>query len=1700
MNPDDDDAINDLKPPRLVCDVLPSVGLSFLKALENCKLKSKRNPRIDLQAYAEDELVRKQYRELYCEMPGSPRSTFLMVFSPDGSKVASTHGNHNIYVTDLRSGKNIKTLVGHPRTPWCIAFHPTCNELLASGCLGGQVRVWDLSGGSEVWTANSQTVIASIAFHPSDRILVIATYNELYFWDWSKREPFTHTATCNTKEKVRYVAFDRLGLKLITGIANTPQYRWDRSRVVTSQNRADRTRPCVTPTDRSPNPSRRRSVPRTLGSYVANTTTQITTSTITDRVPLSTVPERERRIMACYRNLVREYELLVHRYLQVYRPATTIDRGTDPMEMEQSNLPSTSNTHVQTSPPSQQESTPPTDALQSRCRLVLRSTLGVQTSTNSVTDSSSSPKPESSFQMKIKCSPKHSTPESNSGTRTKSNNTSETEPSTSGQSENVSIPSTSSQAPPKPLDSWRIQLKRLYPGFIKKTSKQNRRPIFDTSSDSSSDENIELVKKRLFTTRSNTIPSSTTPESSTAQTSTSCDNQPTTSTDWNIPSSSNNCQHPNTDNPICLSSFVANNGGTSQTSRDVCNRCGGNIETQPGTHTTSTPPTNKPNEQQGTNSISDSNRCARTEPALTQSQPCARSLMNTDTRTTNSTVYTPSSGPRRRFFSHVLSAFLPPRTSNSQPTFRQRQNRLLSLSTRNRLESITRSSGRLNPDEVINYSERVNSEDDISEQTPSMNDFHPFDPPPEFPSINPENIGIGNMYSNIVQDLESSLNNVRNIQASNRPGETSDMLSTFSERLESIMHQSDSILRNLRNTMDLLPQNSESSEVRTQGASTPGNAESDHPRFLFNDPNFYIRDQTQSTLTDRSRLETVDALNGPPHHEELFTNRSAIASDHTYPRNPESPRTLTSSTDNLTPLMTSLHLTISHIQRQARLLRVQVESIERIDRAMLEVAQIQMIRQMYTEVRRHINNLSGNDGRSTGVSSVRQMMAGTRISDSSPSNSSVEDDSTPSPNVDTNRPSTNEGPSTSTDGVTSQLPRQRITARKSFPPSRLLHIQRQNRRFAVVNFLPRRYSPRERTMRRRVYLRAFSARSNSVRFGSEMYEGGYREESRVNCEYFAFIIRKLEFLLTEYIRSLGRPSNTEPVIPGIEARENDTVRLLSVCRTRLNRLSGQPCGCHTEPSNVEGSSVTIDGASRSLARITLTSHLTTMLQFIEENSNNHISQNIRSQIKNAIDLTFLLCDILLLHIVDSIPPPTGMNLDPERESLSARIDQMCSRMLQSRLSGQSHSLTRSLRLMRLTARYATRALGQTYNARRNAIFSTGNNSRRELIGQISNTLYNINRSRRISHSPNQLRPNVEVTPSDMPMREWYQTINALVSRYNTNQTTTTTNSSPGSMYNADLLERPRSAMFLYEDGSVSDDDNDRDWYNNNLPSNERRQTLYRTSNVNLLNNESPSQSRLTIPTVQINDVPISESSSAWHSRISHTRYRLSELRSNPTGSLFRPRFLHPLYSGVNPFDTDIDDPQREQSYDGDMVLTVTPNHRIQAWDISSGKIPDITNSMRNIVVGECKIHNDASVDISADGTILVTLLPSGGYLNVTNRLGVYSLHWETLGQCLFVTSFEQNAVSVSLSPLSRHLVVGLASRRVSIVPNEKWTMARIFFLNHKDAPYSSRLSLLRELEQNRETTYMSLNCIRWLPFSGQGLIYATNTGQLRILS
>lgn len=189
--------------------------------LRNRRTGFTKRAEVSLELMGEGKVAKHKLDEVHWSVPSSAKSTLIMTFSPDGHRVASTHGDHRIYICDLNTGKLLDTLEGHPKTPWCLAWHPTNNDIIASGCLAGEVRVWHLkSKACESWTSENNTIITSISFHPRDRFLVIATANNIHFWDWSEPVSFAMITTPHDKERVRFVEFDSSGTKLITGISN----------------------------------------------------------------------------------------------------------------------------------------------------------------------------------------------------------------------------------------------------------------------------------------------------------------------------------------------------------------------------------------------------------------------------------------------------------------------------------------------------------------------------------------------------------------------------------------------------------------------------------------------------------------------------------------------------------------------------------------------------------------------------------------------------------------------------------------------------------------------------------------------------------------------------------------------------------------------------------------------------------------------------------------------------------------------------------------------------------------------------------------------------------------------------------------------------------------------------------------------------------------------------------------------------------------------------------------------------------------------------------------------------------------------------------------------------------------------------------------------------------------------------------------
>ncbi|BBH10113.1 Transducin family protein / WD-40 repeat family protein [Prunus dulcis] len=111
----------------------------------------------------------------YCHLVPPPRSTIAAAFSPDGRKLASTHGDHTVKIIDCQTGSCLKVLSGHRRTPWVVRFHPLHPEIIASGSLDHEVRLWDLNTSECIGSRDFHRPIASIAFHAKGDLLAVAS-------------------------------------------------------------------------------------------------------------------------------------------------------------------------------------------------------------------------------------------------------------------------------------------------------------------------------------------------------------------------------------------------------------------------------------------------------------------------------------------------------------------------------------------------------------------------------------------------------------------------------------------------------------------------------------------------------------------------------------------------------------------------------------------------------------------------------------------------------------------------------------------------------------------------------------------------------------------------------------------------------------------------------------------------------------------------------------------------------------------------------------------------------------------------------------------------------------------------------------------------------------------------------------------------------------------------------------------------------------------------------------------------------------------------------------------------------------------------------------------------------------------------------------------------------------------------------------
>jgi WD40 repeat protein/tRNA A-37 threonylcarbamoyl transferase component Bud32 len=118
-----------------------------------------------------------------------------VAFSPDGQSVASSSADQTVMISELTTGKLLKTFSDHSDIVVSVAFSPD-DQYLASGSADQTIKIWDSATGQVLHTLTGHTdSIRSVAFSPDSQTLASGSWDKtIKLWDVATGEEL-HTFT-----------------------------------------------------------------------------------------------------------------------------------------------------------------------------------------------------------------------------------------------------------------------------------------------------------------------------------------------------------------------------------------------------------------------------------------------------------------------------------------------------------------------------------------------------------------------------------------------------------------------------------------------------------------------------------------------------------------------------------------------------------------------------------------------------------------------------------------------------------------------------------------------------------------------------------------------------------------------------------------------------------------------------------------------------------------------------------------------------------------------------------------------------------------------------------------------------------------------------------------------------------------------------------------------------------------------------------------------------------------------------------------------------------------------------------------------------------------------------------------------------------------------------------------------------------------
>ena len=152
---------------------------------------------------------------------------YSVVFSPDGTLLASGSEDHTIKLWDVANRRNIATLKGHTRLVSAVSFSPSDGTLLASGSEDHTIKLWDVANRRNIATLKGhRSWVSSVSFSPDGTLLASGSRdNTIKLWDVASRQNIA-TLKGHTKN-IHSVVFSPDGTLLASGSRDNTVRLWD---------------------------------------------------------------------------------------------------------------------------------------------------------------------------------------------------------------------------------------------------------------------------------------------------------------------------------------------------------------------------------------------------------------------------------------------------------------------------------------------------------------------------------------------------------------------------------------------------------------------------------------------------------------------------------------------------------------------------------------------------------------------------------------------------------------------------------------------------------------------------------------------------------------------------------------------------------------------------------------------------------------------------------------------------------------------------------------------------------------------------------------------------------------------------------------------------------------------------------------------------------------------------------------------------------------------------------------------------------------------------------------------------------------------------------------------------------------------------------------------------------------------------------